>query len=180
MISTGPHSKEFRFKPGSWATLLLALGFIASAGLYLILAFKHPTDGQVYETRLDGQLIVVNSPLGDSGPLVPGDKLLAIEGIPATTTDIQFIARPPGWQIGGVAQYLVQRGDSKAVVQAQTRKLMRRQPAMKLFMLNPLSRFVMDWYFMRLMITVYPYKIQWWAAGDFSQTPQVMEVEHVV
>jgi Pyridoxamine 5'-phosphate oxidase len=70
--------------------------------------------------------------------------------------------------------------DLLAVVQAQTRKLMRRQPAMKLFMLNPLSRFVMDWYFMRLMITVNPYKILWWAAGDFSQTPQVVEVEHVV
>jgi hypothetical protein len=113
MKTKSSYSNEFCFNPGSWATLLLALGFIASAGLYLFLAFKQPTDGQVYETRLDGQLIVVGSPLGDSGPLVPGDKLLAIEGKPATTTDIQFIARPPGWQIGGVAQYLVQRGDVK-------------------------------------------------------------------
>jgi hypothetical protein len=113
MKTKGSHSNEFRFNSGSWATLLLALGFIASAGLYLFLAFKQPTDGQVYETRLDGQLIVLGSPLGDSGPLVPGDKLLAIEGKPATTTDLQFIVRPPGWQIEGVAQYLVQRVDVK-------------------------------------------------------------------
>jgi len=58
-------------------------------------------------------LIVEGSPLGDSGPLVPGDKLLAIDGKPATTTDIQPIVRPLDWQIGGVAQYLVQRGDVK-------------------------------------------------------------------
>lgn len=67
----------------------------------------------------------------------------------------------------------------RAVVIAQTRKLMRRQPAMKLFMLNPVSKYLMDWYFMRLMITITPQKYLWWQAGDFSRTPQIMEVDHV-
>jgi len=66
-----------------------------------------------------------------------------------------------------------------AAMKAQTYRLIRRQPALKLYMLNPVTRFVMDWYFMRLVITVRPQRILWWAEGDFSQPPRMLEVDHV-
>jgi hypothetical protein len=117
MKTKGSHSDEIRFDPSSWATLLFALGFIAGAGLYLFLAFRQPADGWVYETRLDGQLIVVGSLSGEAGPLIPGDTLLAIEGKPASTTDITSAAAPPDWQIGGTAHYLVQRAGDRLDLQ---------------------------------------------------------------
>ncbi|OUC06217.1 hypothetical protein RY27_22445, partial [Litorilinea aerophila] len=42
---------------------------------------------------------------------------------------------------------------------AQALKLVQKQPAMGLYMRNPVTRYLMDWYFMRLIITITPQRI---------------------
>jgi hypothetical protein len=69
--------------------------------------------------------------------------------------------------------------DLLAALKAQARKLLRRQPGMKLYLSNAFSRYLMEWYFMRLLITVTPRRIWWWERGDRSRAPQVLEVTHV-
>lgn len=98
-----------RFDRSSWAVLLLVMGFIAGAVLYLVLAYQQPSDGWVYETRLDGQFIAIGSLIDEHGPLQSGDSLLAIAGKPVTTTALRPLPAAPGWQIGGFAHYLVER-----------------------------------------------------------------------
>lgn len=66
------------------------------------------------------------------------------------------------------------------LLKVQASKMLARQPAMKLYMKNGLTRYLMDWYFMRLAITVSPRRIHWWDAGDYARLPQVQEVNHVV
>lgn len=53
----------------------------------------------------------------------------------------------------------------------ELRKVLRRQPAGSLYSSNPLTRYVFDWYYMRLMIHVTPRRILWWPGGDFSRRP---------
>lgn len=75
------------------------------------------------------------------------------------------------------------------MVLVQARKMFERQPAMKLYTSNPFARYMMDWYFMRLMITITPRSIQWWpgqkwpagefATTEFSPVPVRAEVDHV-
>ena len=66
------------------------------------------------------------------------------------------------------------------LLKVQAGKMLARQPAMKLYMKNGLTRYLMDWYFMRLIITVTPQHIQWWERGDYSRLPIVPEVNYVV
>lgn len=47
--------------------------------------------------------------------------------------------------------------------------IFRRQPASRLYSSNALMRYLTDWYYMRLVITVRPRIIRWWPSGDFSQ-----------
>ncbi|MEJ2711279.1 MAG: hypothetical protein P8074_26965 [Anaerolineales bacterium] len=98
-----------RFDRGSWAVLLLALGFITGAVLYLVLAYQQPSDGWVYETRLDGQYIAVGSLVDEPGPLQAGDTRVTIAGKPVASTILRPLPTPPGWQIGGTVRYSVQR-----------------------------------------------------------------------
>ena len=62
------------------------------------------------------------------------------------------------------------------VILLQTRKMIQRQPAMALYMSSPITRYLMDWYFMRLMISITPHTIHWWPGGDFSIPPQCLEL----
>ncbi len=55
-------------------------------------------------------------------------------------------------------------------------KIYRFQPPAKITSGTPLSRYLMDWYYMRVPIRITPTRIQWWAAGDFGQTPEVQYV----
>lgn len=66
------------------------------------------------------------------------------------------------------------------LLKTQALKMVLRQPAMKLYVNNPISRFLMDWYFMRLIITVTPERVQWWKAGEYEKAPIINEVTHVV
>ena len=54
-----------------------------------------------------------------------------------------------------------------------------RQPASNANSANPLSRWLMDWYYMRLLIPIVPRRIRWWPEGDFSRPVQEIEVRHV-
>jgi hypothetical protein len=56
-------------------------------------------------------------------------------------------------------------------------KIYRFQPQAKVTSSLPLTRYLMDWYYMRLSIRIAPVRIKWWADGDFSQHPQ--EIQHV-
>jgi hypothetical protein len=66
--------------------------------------------------------------------------------------------------------------DLLLLLKQHARKLLQRQPAVGHYMLNPFTRYLMDWYFMRLLITITPQRISWWQAGDFSCRPTQMEL----
>jgi hypothetical protein len=66
--------------------------------------------------------------------------------------------------------------DLLLLLKQHARKLLQRQPAVGLYMLNPITRYLMDWYFMRLLITITPQSISWWPAGDFSRPPNQVEL----
>jgi len=59
------------------------------------------------------------------------------------------------------------------------RLLMVRQPISARYAANPLTRWLSDWYLMRLLIYVTPHRIRWWPHGDFSHPPVELEVDHV-
>jgi hypothetical protein len=58
--------------------------------------------------------------------------------------------------------------------------IFKRQPASAAISSNPVMRWLMDWYYMRLIIRVEPVTFLWWSGGDMTQTPQKLEVQHVV
>lgn len=59
------------------------------------------------------------------------------------------------------------------------RRLFEIQPAGKMYGSNRLMRYLMDWYYMRLYISVRPRRILFWPDGDFTQAPLEVEVDHV-
>lgn len=54
-----------------------------------------------------------------------------------------------------------------------------RQPAGQAYSRNALTRYLMDWYYMRIVITARPRRIVWWPAGDMRATPRVEELSYV-
>jgi hypothetical protein len=58
----------------------------------------------------------------------------------------------------------------------QLREVFRRQPSSQLYSANFLTRYLFDWYYMRLTITITPRRILWWPGGDQSQLPLSLEV----
>jgi len=44
---------------------------------------------------------------------------------------------------------------------------------------DPLTRYLMDWYFMRLMIYVKPRRILWWPEADFWREPFELRMDRV-
>jgi Pyridoxamine 5'-phosphate oxidase len=56
----------------------------------------------------------------------------------------------------------------------------QRQPAAELYSSNPLTRYLFDWYYMRILIYVAPRRILWWDHGDYGQPPHELEVGDVV
>ncbi len=57
--------------------------------------------------------------------------------------------------------------------------IFRRQPASAMMSANPLMRKIMDWYYMRIIITISPRAIYWWANSDFTQPAQRIEAAYV-
>ncbi len=61
----------------------------------------------------------------------------------------------------------------------ELRLALRRQPAGAKYSDNPLTRYLFDWYYMRLMIHVTPRRILWWPGGDFEHAPLEVGVDRV-
>ena len=61
------------------------------------------------------------------------------------------------------------------VLGAQGQRLFRTQPGLRLYLANPLTRYVMAWYFIRQFIYVTPRRFSWWPAGDFAAEPITLE-----
>ena len=60
---------------------------------------------------------------------------------------------------------------SVAGFENQLREVYRWQPASRAYGSDPLTRRLMDWYFMRLVIHVTPSHILWWPEADLWQEP---------
>lgn len=94
---------------------------------------------------------------------------------------------PPAVLVQGRAQVgeqvIVGREDADPEIieamTAQALNLVQKQPAMGMYMRNPITRYLMDWYFMRLIITITPQHIRWWDKGDFSRPSHILEATHV-
>ncbi len=77
---------------------------------------------------------------------------------------------PPAVLVQGIAAAPDQITTSVAGLEDYWRDtIFRRQPASRLYSSNALTRYLTDWYYMRIVITVRPQTIRWWPSGDFSQ-----------
>jgi len=89
------------------------------------------------------------------------------------------LAAPPAVLVQGDAvcpdQILTRSGELDAL----GRLLMVRQPVSAKYAANPLTRWLSDWYLMRLLIYVTPRRIRYWPHGDLSQPAVEVEVDHV-
>ena len=61
----------------------------------------------------------------------------------------------------------------------QGKRLMGTQPGMRLYLANPLTRYIMEWYFIRVFVFVTPCRLTWWDGGDFESQPHQRELSHV-
>lgn len=55
---------------------------------------------------------------------------------------------------------------------AHWRRVASLQPVSRFFSGSAPARWFMDWYFMRLVITVEPHELLWWPRGDTSRAPR--------
>lgn len=78
------------------------------------------------------------------------------------------------------------QGDATAPDQVETwtpeleqlwRILNERQPSSRVYVTNHFTRWLMDWYYMRLLIWVTPIRIRWWEHGDFATLPYELAEE---
>lgn len=95
-----------------------------------------------------------------------------------------LFSNPTGCGLDNPATVLVQ-GDARVSADIVTwnddlavfwQRIYRLQPFGKRYTANRLTRRLMDWYFMRLLIYVTPRSIRWWPDGDVARAPQVVEV----
>lgn len=52
------------------------------------------------------------------------------------------------------------------------KRMYKWQPHSKVYHRTALSRYLFDWYYMRLCISIYPKRILYWATDDYTQSPQ--------
>lgn len=86
---------------------------------------------------------------------------------------------PPAVLVQGVAEAPDEMVTSIEGFEDELRTAYRRQPASGVYSSNPLLRYLMDWYYMRLLIHVTPHRIIWWPEADFTREPLRLEAEHV-
>jgi hypothetical protein len=95
-----------------------------------------------------------------------------------------FFSDPTASGLSSPPAVLVQ-GDASAPDQVVTsitgfeealKEVFRRQPSSALYSSNRLTQWLMDWYYMRLTITIVPRRIMWWPQGDMSATPVELKV----
>ena len=86
---------------------------------------------------------------------------------------------PPAVLVQGEAvcpDRIVTQGDE---LDTLGRLIMVRQPVSARYSANRLTRWLSDWYMMRLLIYVTPHRIRWWPHGDFSRPAVELQVNHV-
>ena len=93
-----------------------------------------------------------------------------------TASDLQ---NPPAVLVQGDAVSPDEVVTSPQGFEDELRQVLRRQPAGGFYSSNPITRYLFDWYYMRLMIHVTPRRILWWPRGDFGRTPLEVEVPGV-
>jgi hypothetical protein len=90
------------------------------------------------------------------------------------------------------APYVMVKGDATVLDGVHTRPdvvegleeywletIFKRQPDTKAISGSAIMRWLMDWYYIRLIIRVEPVCFMWWTDGDMTQSPQQLEVSHV-
>lgn len=87
------------------------------------------------------------------------------------------LERPPAVLVQGDAEVSDRVITSPAGFEDYWERIFRIQPAGKMYGANWLTRRLLDWYYMRLYISVRPRRILWWPEGDFERTPE--EVDRV-
>ena len=86
---------------------------------------------------------------------------------------------PPAVLVQGDAVAPDEIETSAVGFEEELRKVYPRQPASRFYGNDPLTRRLMDWYFMRLMIHVTPRRIMWWPGADFWREPFELRMDHV-
>jgi Pyridoxamine 5'-phosphate oxidase len=87
------------------------------------------------------------------------------------------LENPPAVLVQGDAEAPDEVVTTARGFERELREARRRQPAGSVYSSNPLTRYLFDWYYMRLFISVHPRRVVFWPGGDFSGAP--VEVEHV-
>jgi hypothetical protein len=89
------------------------------------------------------------------------------------------LAAPPAVLVQGQAVCPDQILTQSQELDALGRLIMVRQPVSARYSANRLTRWLSDWYLMRLLIYVTPRRIRWWPHGDFARPAVELEVDHV-
>ena len=85
------------------------------------------------------------------------------------------LMRPPAVLVQGEAVAPDEVQTSVRDSEALLRQVFSRQPAGRAYSGNPFSRWLFDWYYMRLLIWITPLRITWWPGGDFKAEPRRLE-----
>ncbi len=83
---------------------------------------------------------------------------------------------PPAVLVQGDAEVAGEVKTSLAGFEEYWKRLFERQPAGKMYGANPLTRYLMDWYYMRLYIFIRPRRTMWRAEGDFGRVAEEVRV----
>ena len=98
-----------------------------------------------------------------------------------------LFSNPTGSELEDPPYVLVQ-GDAEAPDEIQTGiagtkeqlvNIAKRGPGGSMFSSNPLMRYLMDWYYIRIFIYVTPRRVYWWDHGDFTREPSMMVISDV-
>ena len=104
-----PVDRDSSFNRGSWAVLLLALGYVAASIFVVSRIYQQPSDGWLFDNNGDRPTATA-SLIDEPSPLQAGDQLLAVGGMPIPTDIVLRPTAPPeNWQIGSTVRYTVQR-----------------------------------------------------------------------
>lgn len=89
------------------------------------------------------------------------------------------LTKPPAVLVQGDAVAPDEILTSIKGVEALLKRSFERQPSSVIYSSNPLMRYLFDWYYMRLTMTVTPRRIAYWPGRDFSQPAQEVEAQYV-
>jgi hypothetical protein len=87
---------------------------------------------------------------------------------------------PPSVLVQGdaeVPEKIVTSPSDDESLKALTHRVTRRQPSGEVFSANPLTRYLFDWYYMRLLIYVTIRRVTWWEADAPADQMQILELD---